>query len=287
MTRRVLWLSIGLLLGLALHATGGHPHPQAAVGAQGHEPSGQPGAVATDIPVDDLDRGTPRRTVEGVLRAVRAHDYQRATAYLDLRDPPAEEAKISGPQLARQLKIVLDETLPIDLARLSDSPVGNLDDGLPPDLEEVGRIETPGMPAHIRLQRLPREDGVEIWKISSTSVAAIPDLYTRYGYGLLGEVLPSVLNETEFLDTPLRQWVALPILIGMGYALGWLVTTLGLWLLRRRQRELASVLSAFVAGPVRLLVLVLFLVLARQYYHPSVTVYRLLTALVRLVLFLP
>ena len=59
-----------------------------------------------------------------------------------------------------------------------------------------------------------------IWKFSAASVAAIPDLYRRYGYGLLGEALPSVLNETEFLDTPLRQWVALPILVGVGYGLG-------------------------------------------------------------------
>jgi MscS family membrane protein len=286
MTIRVLWLSIGLLLGLALHATGGQPHPHAAVGAQGHEPGGQPGAVATDIPVDDLDRGTPRRTVAGFLRAVRARHYPRAAAYLDLRGLSAEEAQISGPQLARQLKVVLDETLPIDLNRLSDSPAGLLDDGLPPDLEQLGRIDTPGLPVNLQLQRLPREDGVRIWKISAASVAAVPDLYARHGYGLLGELLPSVLNETEFLDTPLRQWVALPILIGVGYGLGLLLTSLGFRLLRRWRSELASVLSTFVAGPVRLLILVLFLALARQPLRVSVTVSRLFTALEQLVLIL-
>src|SRR5262249_8537787 len=172
----VLFLSVGLTLGLALSPTWGQPHPQAAIGTQGHEPSGQPRAVASDIPVDDLDRGTPRRTVEGLLQAARAHNYRRAAEYLDLRGLSAEEAKSLGPQLARHLKIVLDQQLPIDVDRLSDSPAGYLDDGLPSDLEQVGRIETPGMPVHIRLQRVPREDGVGIWNLSAASVPAIPHL---------------------------------------------------------------------------------------------------------------
>jgi len=280
----VLLLSVGLLLGLALSPTWAQPHRPDAVGAQGHEPSGQPPAVASDIPVDDLDRGTPRRAVEGFLQAARAHNYQRAAEYLDLRSVPAEDAKLLGPQLARHLKIVLDQQLPIDVDRLSDSPAGLLDDGLPPDLEQLGRIETPGMPVNLRLQRVPREDGVKIWKLSAASVAAIPDLYGRYGYGLFGEALPSVLNETEFLDTPLRQWVALPIIVGVGYGLGLLITSLGFRLLRRWRSELASVLSTFVAGPVRLLILVLFLSLARRPLQASLTVSRMLTALEQIVL---
>jgi MscS family membrane protein len=222
--------------------------------------------------------------VEGFLQATRAHNYRRAAEYLDLQRVPAEEAKTLGPQLARHLKIVLDQQLPIDVDRLSDSPAGLLDDGLPPDLEQLGRIETPGMPVNMRLQRVPREDGVRIWKLSAASVAAIPDLYRRYGYGLFGEALPSVFNETEFLDTPLRQWVALPILVGVGYSLGLLITSLGFRLLRRRRSELASVLSTFVAGPVRLLILVLFLSLARQPVQLSSTMSRALDALEQILL---
>jgi MscS family membrane protein len=180
----VLLLSVGLLLGLTWSPGWGQPSHHEAVGAQEHEPSGQPQQVASDIPVDDLDRGTPRPTVEGFLRAARAHNYQRAAEYLDLRRFPAEEAKIRGPQLARHLKIVLDQQLPIDVDGLSDSPAGLLEDGLPPDLEQLGRIETPGMPIHMRLQRLPREDGVKIWKLSAASVAATPRSPRTSIYGL-------------------------------------------------------------------------------------------------------
>ncbi len=251
-------LSVGLLLGLTWSPGWGQPPHQEAVGAQGHEPSSQLRTVASDIPVDDLDRGTPRRMVEGFRRAACAYNYQRAAEYLDLRGLPAEAAKTLGPQLARHLKIVMDQQVPIDVDRLSDSAAGFLDDGLPPDVEQVGRIETPEMPVYMRLQRVPREDGVMIWKLSAASVAAIPDLYARYGYGLIGKVLPSVLNETEFLDIQLRQWLALPM----------------------------SVLSTFVVGPVRLLILVLFLFLAHQLFQPSLIVGRLLTALEQIVLIL-
>ena len=180
----------------------------------------------------------------------------------------------------------MDQQVPIDVDRLSDSAAGFLDDGLPPDVEQVGRIETPEMPVYMRLQRVPREDGVMIWKLSAASVAAIPDLYARYGYGLLGKVLPSVLNETEFLDIQLRQWLALPIFVGLGYGLGLLVTSLGLWLLRRWRRELASVLSTFVVGPVRLLILVLFLFIGHRQFQPSLIVSRLLDSLEQIVLIL-
>src|SRR4029453_1805219 len=103
--------------------------------------------------------------------------------------------------------------------------------------EQLGRIETPDMPVHLRLQRVPREDGVSIWKLSAASVAAIPGLYKRYGYGLLGKVLPSVLLEMEFLNTQLWQWLALPIFVGLGYGLGLLVTILGFRLLRQWRSE--------------------------------------------------
>src|SRR5262245_28096776 len=275
----VLWLSMGLLLRLALSPAWGQPHHQEAVGAQGHELRGQPQAEAPDIPVDDLDRGTPRRVVVGFRQAVRARDYQRAARYLDLRNFPAAEVESLGPRLARHLKLVLDQQLPMDSDSMSDSPAGHLEDGLPPDIEQMGRIELPRMPVYMRLQRVPRPDGVLIWKLSAASVAAIPDLYARYGYGLLGEAVPSVFLETEFLDTQLWQWLALVLLVGMGYALGQLATALGLRLLRRQQRELSTVLSTFVARPVRLLILVLFLALSRRPLQFSVTVSRLLDVL--------
>jgi MscS family membrane protein len=276
----VLWLSVGLLLGFASSLAGGQLGRQATVEAPALEPSTQPRQVPPDIPVDDLDRGTPRRTVAGFLHAVEARDYKRAAHYLNLRRFPGEQVESLGPQMALHLKIVLDQKLRIDIEGLSDSPAGHLEDGLPPDIEQLGHIETPDKPVHIRLQRVPREDGVDIWKVSAASTAAIPDLYARYGHGLHGEaLLPRVLLETEFLDTQLWQWLALLILIALGYGLGVLITTVGFRLLRRWQSEAASVLNRFVAGPVQLLTIVLVLALVRRPLQLSLTVSRMLDAL--------
>jgi MscS family membrane protein len=212
------------------------------------------------------------------------HNYRRADQYLDLRRFASAEVETLGPQLARHLKIVLDQTLPIDVDSLSDRPAGHLEDGLPPEIEQVGRIDTPGLPVHLRLQRVSREDGVRIWKLSAASVATIPDLYKHYGYRLIGEALPSVFIETEFLDTQLWQWLALLILVGLGYGLGLLVISLGFCLLRRWRSESASVLGRFVAGPVKMLMIVLVLSSARRPMQLSVTVSRVLDALEQVLL---
>jgi MscS family membrane protein len=276
----ILSVSLALLFGFPFGSALAQSRTQEAVKSPGHEPSAKPAAA----PVDDFDRGTPRRAVAGFLKAAHEQDYGRAAEYLDLRGLPTDEAKSRGPQLARHLKIVLDQKLPVDIETLSDSPAGHLQDALPPDMEEVGPIATTGGPLHIRLQRVPRKDGIEIWKISAASLAAIPDLYKRYGYGLVGELLPRIFVETEFLNTQLRQWLALPILVGLGYALGVLVTSLALGPLRRRHSELAPVLNRFVVGPARLLVIVLFLSLSRRPLEFSLTADRILTALEEILL---
>jgi MscS family membrane protein len=268
--------ALALLVGLAGGAAWGQPLSPGAEGATASGKSTPSQAIVPDIPVDDLDRGTPRRAVRGFLQATRAHDFQRAAGYLDLRYEPAAEVGTLGPRLARELKIVLDQTVHVDVDALVDTPQGLVNDGLPPDVEQLGRIDTPRGPVHLRLQQIPRDDGVGIWKISAATVSAIPGLYSRYAYGLLGDALPGKLFETEFLDTQLRQWVALPLMLGLGYALAVLVTNLGLGLVRRLRNELASTLGRFVVGPARLVFVVLVLAIGRRRLLPSVTMAHML-----------
>ena len=73
--------------------------------------------------------------MRGYLTASRAADYTRAATYLDLRSlPPAERG--NGPELAKELHVVLDRTLWVDLDGLSDDPEGTPDDGLPALLDQ-------------------------------------------------------------------------------------------------------------------------------------------------------
>ena len=103
----------------------------------------KPPAVKPVGPEDDFERGVPRSSVKGFLDAARKGDYERAAQYLDLRNLPARMGRNPGSTLAKQLKVVLDRALWVDLDLLSDDPKGHSDDGLPPYRDLLGQIETP------------------------------------------------------------------------------------------------------------------------------------------------
>ena len=70
-------------------------------------------------PIDDFNRGVPRTSVEGYIQALRESDYERAAEYLDLRNLRQGLSPDDGPRLARELGIVLNRVLWIELDRLS------------------------------------------------------------------------------------------------------------------------------------------------------------------------
>ncbi len=121
-------------------------------------------------PVDEFNRGVPRSSLKGYLKAARDGDFERAAKYLDLRYLPDRIDASQGPQLARQLKIALDQVIWFDLDMISASPKGFPDDGLPADRDNIGRIKTPKKTVDILMQQVARSDGVLIWKISNRSM---------------------------------------------------------------------------------------------------------------------
>jgi MscS family membrane protein len=123
----------------------------------------EPAAEATDEakepagPADEYDRGTPRSAMQGYLLACREGDYERAAEYLDLRPLDAEGRKTEA-ELARQLKIVLDKELWVEIESLSQHPRGQSGDGLPSYRDRVGTIRSGEGPVEVFLQRVPRGD---------------------------------------------------------------------------------------------------------------------------------
>jgi MscS family membrane protein len=77
---------------------------------------------------DPLGRGTPQDSVFQFLEACHARDYSKALHYLDLRRMPPERRARNGPELARQLEDLLDDT-PFDIMTLSRDPEGDQSDG--------------------------------------------------------------------------------------------------------------------------------------------------------------
>lgn len=222
-------------------------------------------------PVDELDRGVPRSSVLGFLDATRDQDFERAAQYLDARRLPKGFKQSDVPELARQLKITLDRALWIDLDALSDDPKGYLDDGLPKYREHIGYIEIDGRKVNILLQHVPRRDGVLIWKFASATVREIPGLHEEYGYGAIGEWLSSNLPEFVFLGLHTWQWVFLVGLIVIAYVVVFIPTWALDSVLRRNPSELSQQIGRFIAGPLRLLIILLLLREWVDVIQPSVT----------------
>jgi MscS family membrane protein len=220
-------------------------------------------------PPDEYNRSVPRSSVEGFLAAAKSGDYERASQYLDLRNLPYGMTVDQGPDLARQLKVVLDRALWIDLDLLSMDPEGQTEDGLPKNLDYVGTIDSGGRHTDVHLQRVPRKDGVPIWQFSSKTVADIPNLYAAFGYGFLGERLARSLPGGEYLGMKLWQWILLFGLVVVAYLAAFLPTWLLSWLIQRRRNDFSARIARFISGPIRFLVMVLLVRAWFDLIHPS------------------
>jgi len=122
-------------------------------------------------PEDALDRGNPRSSIIGYLTAASEFNWEKAAEYLDLRNLPPDIQEIDGPELARQFNHVVSRSVWLDRLSVSDSPQGLQGDDLPAYRDELMRINGEDGEIPTWLQKVPRADGVMIWKLSNRSVA--------------------------------------------------------------------------------------------------------------------
>ena len=183
------------------------------VGAQDN--SGPP-AEPVAIPADEFDRGTPLRSAEGFLAAVDVANYEAAAEYLDLRNLRGEARDLTGAQLARRLFVIINRADWVDVGDLVDDPAGRSHDNLPQYRDSIGVVRDGGNDVRLLMQKVPRGDGVAIWKVSNASVSLIPKLYATYGYAEWIENLRRALPTASFLGYELFKWV---IVLGVGLLL--------------------------------------------------------------------
>ena len=220
-------------------------------------------------PDDKFDRGVPRTSVASYTLATKENDFERAVNYLDLRNLPRGYSQKDGPELARQLKVVLDRALWIDLDILSIDTKGHSDDGLPSYQDLVGQIETGDRKYDILMQRIPRGDGVYIWMFSSKTVRNIPKLYAEHGYGPIGEELSQAFPSESFMGLEFWQWIFVALIIVSATLVSFPFVRLASWLVRRKRASLSDVTSRFINGPLHVLIVV---ILMRHFFdevHPS------------------
>src|SRR5262245_59245981 len=125
-------LATAAVLVLVARPAAAHPPSPAAEEAAAQDAAAAP---AQRGPVE-VAPGSPNASLREFLELCRHGRWEDAAKFLDV--PP--ERAFQGGVLARRLKAVFDRYLWFDLDHISPRPEGNLDDGLPPDVEEVGRI---------------------------------------------------------------------------------------------------------------------------------------------------
>ena len=210
-------------------------------------------------PYDEHNRSTPRSSLIALALAVRENDYERAVNYLDLRNLPFSlEDELNGPDLVRKLAIVAKRAMTIDFEELSDDPSGHKDDGLPSFRDRVTTLKTKNGPVDILIQRVPRGDGVFVWKISNSTVAMIPALDAEFGYGLIGNKLSTIFPHYIVFGFEVWQLVMLMGLLLAGYAIAFILTFVLVKVLQNNQRFNKQRLQKFVVGPFRFLIMILF-----------------------------
>ncbi len=214
--------------------------------------------VSKVIPQDEFERGTPRSSVMALSKTLHQRDYQRALNYFDMRNLPINLAN-NAEELARELKIIADRTLWVDIETVSDDPLGHNDDGLPGHQDIIARVKTPEQMVDILLQRVSDGKGKYVWKLSNRTMAEIPLLYKHYGYGEWGDKLSRILPEYEFFGLLLWQWVMLFSIIIIAYVISWFVSSLLNLLYRKIKPDKHKRIEVFISGPVRFILFVLII----------------------------
>jgi len=220
-----------------------------------------------NIPQDEYERGQPRSAIAGYLRALRAGEMALASNYLDYRNLSEKTLSIGKEELARQLGVVLNRTLWVDLSSISNKQEGRINDNLPSYRELVGQVEFQGNDVDILLQRIPRAgDRVKIWKISNATVEKIPRLFKRYSYSPLGEFLAKNLPAIDLFGVMLWQWLYFTLMMLLYFIVAKVITWLISFTIKRVYQKASNDVLNFIKEPVALLLAV---VLARNFHDEA------------------
>jgi len=163
---------------------------------------------------DKEDPYSPRVSVRDYINLCREGKYKAASFYLSLgpQEKPREQ------ELAKRLKKVLDRYLWIEYARLSPSPKGFTNDGLPLSLEEIGGIQGPHGKEKVFLERVKR-NGEFHWVFSSATVRLIDRWYGYLGSTWILDFVPEILQLPGPLELQWWQWIAVYLLFLLAYLL--------------------------------------------------------------------
>lgn len=172
---------------------------------------------------------TPLNAMLGLRKAMREENHEEIDAFLDRRYLPEDMEQYSGEQLLKALGYVFSQQNIINLANISDSPEGNLQDGLPSYREQIGTVTLSKGEVPIYLQRVPDGKGSRVWKLSNATVGEIPAMWDELGYSPVAEWLNDHLPDIRFMG--MNNWQLLAT--ALAFLVAWPLATLASFILKR------------------------------------------------------
>lgn len=240
----------------------------ASLFAQTSAPTPTPAPAPAPTLNDPLGRTTPQDSIFNFLEACHSRQYAKAWHYLDLRQMSPTDREKNGPELARQLEDLLDDT-PFDIATLSRSPLGDLDDGLAPGRERLVTFQQNGRPLQLELEHVQLKAGLKVWLVAADSIPLIPVAHQLSAETPFEKKLPQVLVTHELFDTQLWRWIVLLV----SGALAWFAAGLIARALVSVARRLTHAASAeHFRAPVRLCLAITLFRTVMEFAPPSAIV---------------
>ena len=219
------------------------------VQAQKSEPTQKSETTAQPV-TDALGRSTPRGTLMGFMRAVDKNDAS-AVRYLQVTAGESPNALAS----ARDLSNLINRYLKEPLAKVSDSPDGTLNEGLPTNRERVGPLILGDRTEDITLVRVTDPQAGPIWLISSQTLAEVPSWSRSAAESSIAQSwierwVPKALLSKEIFGISVAHWIVLVATLLIPFALLVLTVSVAIRLIRANVREPARLRSidAWYAG---------------------------------------
>lgn len=167
----------------------------------------------------DRNRTTPRRMIEGFLRAGERGDWNEALDYLDTRSIPQARRTREAPELARMLYRVLTWRVILDASAFPDES--------PPELKEIvlDNSEVDGVMQPITIAPVRSTQGVS-WLFTRETVGTIREMYDAKERRWLEDRVPESLKGDGVSGLAPWQWIGLAALFPLAYAVGRLLGAL-------------------------------------------------------------
>lgn len=237
-----------------------------------------------EIPDDNLNRRTPRGTVEGYLEAVSKEDYNKASLFLNLKNISKENIdnyENNKILIAKSLKKLLDKGGAINTSSLISSDItGNAEDKLEKNIDKIGTLKINDETVDILLEKIIDKTGYPIWLFASQTIDAIPLETVKIKSADVDSFIPDFLNKNKINGSSVGHWVAIIFVAFVSIIFALVLTALISIILRyflrdRLSKKQVKLVKAFFV-PLRLWVAVtifLFLsqnigisILVRQYF---------------------